>query len=99
MCFFAQILIISIFLCGLQLGHFSYIQGLGTSTLKEGMQYFKDIDIHQKYFVWVNEEDDKAIKTAFSKHKVEERKKWIYNFLHNCKVGLDIIFKDSFRLI
>ncbi|OQU76391.1 hypothetical protein SORBI_3010G141001 [Sorghum bicolor] len=49
------------------------------------MQYFKDIDIHLKCFVWVNEEDDKAIKTAFSKHNVEERKKWIYNFLHNCK--------------
>ncbi|KAF0890222.1 hypothetical protein E2562_039260 [Oryza meyeriana var. granulata] len=35
--------------------------GLGTSTFEEGRQYFKDIATDQRHFIWVDEEDDKAI--------------------------------------
>ncbi|KAF0931955.1 hypothetical protein E2562_007456, partial [Oryza meyeriana var. granulata] len=57
-----------------------YYKGLGTSTFEEGRQYFKDIAIDQRHFIWVDEEDDKAIEIAFSNKQVEERKEWIRNF-------------------
>eukprot|EP00257_Ricinus_communis_P025444 XP_025012858.1 DNA topoisomerase 2 [Ricinus communis] len=57
-----------------------YYKGLGTNDKKEGMQYFRDIDKHQKDFVWMNEEDGTAIELAFSKKKVDERKNWLRHF-------------------
>ncbi|KAF0912223.1 hypothetical protein E2562_013176 [Oryza meyeriana var. granulata] len=49
-------------------------EGLGTNTFEKGRQYFKDIAIDQRHFIWVDEEDDKAIEIAFSNKQVEERK-------------------------
>lgn len=53
------------------------LQGLGTSTDKEGKEYFSDLDKHKKDFMWVDDNDGNAIELAFSKKKIEARKDWI----------------------
>lgn len=55
-------------------------QGLGTSTSKEGRDYFQNLDMHKKDFVWIDERDGEAIELAFSKKKIEERKNWLRQF-------------------
>jgi len=40
---------------------------LGTSTAKEGQEYFEDIKKHKKDFVWLDDQDDNHIELAFSK--------------------------------
>ncbi|XAR54371.1 DNA topoisomerase (ATP-hydrolyzing) [Bertholletia excelsa] len=57
-----------------------YYKGLGTSTSKEGKEYFKDLQKHKKDFVWVDEQDGEAIELAFSKKKIEARKNWLRQF-------------------
>ncbi|KAJ4785264.1 DNA topoisomerase 2 [Rhynchospora pubera] len=57
-----------------------YYKGLGTSTSKEGKEYFQAIDKHKKDFVWVDEQDGDAIELAFSKKKIEARKNWLRQF-------------------
>ncbi|KAK2637028.1 hypothetical protein Ddye_031820 [Dipteronia dyeriana] len=57
-----------------------YYKGLGTSTSKEGKEYFEKIDLHKKDFVWEDDEDGDAIELAFSKKKIEARKKWLLQF-------------------
>nr|GEX37790.1 DNA topoisomerase 2 [Tanacetum cinerariifolium] len=44
---------------------------------KEGAEYFADLDHHMKDFVWADDKDGDAIELAFSKKKIEERKKWL----------------------
>eukprot|EP00899_Mesostigma_viride_P024673 jgi/Mesvir1/5390/Mv15465-RA.1 len=58
-----------------------YYKGLGTSTAREAKEYFADLMRHRKEFQWEGEEDGESIQLAFSKKKVDERKKW----LSNCK--------------
>ncbi|CAA7041898.1 unnamed protein product [Microthlaspi erraticum] len=57
-----------------------YYKGLGTSTSKEGREYFEKLDIHKKDFVWENDQDGEAIELAFSKKKIEARKSWLLKF-------------------
>ncbi|KAF8398402.1 hypothetical protein HHK36_017329 [Tetracentron sinense] len=57
-----------------------YYKGLGTSTSKEGKEYFKDLSKHKKDFLWVDEQDGDAIELAFSKKKIEARKNWLRQF-------------------
>ncbi|OVA19386.1 DNA topoisomerase II [Macleaya cordata] len=57
-----------------------YYKGLGTSTSKEGKEYFKDLEKHRKDFMWVDEQDGDAIDLAFSKKKIEARKNWLRQF-------------------
>ncbi|KAL5543375.1 hypothetical protein UlMin_007159 [Ulmus minor] len=57
-----------------------YYKGLGTSTSKEGREYFQNLDKHKKDFVWKDEQDGEAIELAFSKKKIEERKNWLRRF-------------------
>ncbi|KAF9675568.1 hypothetical protein SADUNF_Sadunf09G0045700 [Salix dunnii] len=54
-----------------------YYKGLGTSTSKEGKEYFKNLDKHKKDFLWMDEQDGDAIELAFSKKKIEARKNWL----------------------
>ena len=55
-------------------------QGLGTSTSKEGKEYFKDLGKHKKDFIWVDDNDGEAIELAFSKKKIEARKNWLRQY-------------------
>ncbi|KFK39689.1 hypothetical protein AALP_AA3G276300, partial [Arabis alpina] len=57
-----------------------YYKGLGTSTSKEGRDYFGNLSLHKKDFVWEDEQDGEAIELAFSKKKIEARKSWLLNF-------------------
>ncbi|KAL2478354.1 DNA topoisomerase 2 [Forsythia ovata] len=57
-----------------------YYKGLGTSTDKEGKEYFKDLEKHKKDFVWADDNDGEAIELAFSKKKIEARKNWLRQF-------------------
>ncbi|KAH7570640.1 hypothetical protein ACOSQ2_019276 [Xanthoceras sorbifolium] len=57
-----------------------YYKGLGTSTSKEGKEYFENIHMHKKDFVWADDQDGEAIELAFSKKKIEARKKWLLQF-------------------
>ncbi|CAL5213936.1 unnamed protein product [Lathyrus oleraceus] len=57
-----------------------YYKGLGTSTPKEGREYFRDLDKHKKDFIWEDDFDGNAIEMAFSKKKAEDRKIWMRNF-------------------
>ncbi|KAH7527912.1 hypothetical protein FEM48_Zijuj05G0016600 [Ziziphus jujuba var. spinosa] len=57
-----------------------YYKGLGTSTSKEGREYFQNLDKHRKDFLWVDDQDGAAIELAFSKKKIEERKNWLRQF-------------------
>ncbi|KAK9154871.1 hypothetical protein Sjap_002351 [Stephania japonica] len=63
-----------------------YYKGLGTSTSKEGKEYFQALDRHRKDFVWEDEQDGDAIDLAFSKKKIEARKNWLRQF----EVELDL---------
>lgn len=53
---------------------------MGTSTSKEGRDYFQNLALHKKDFVWIDEGDGEAIELAFSKKKIEERKNWLRQF-------------------
>ncbi|KAM1369168.1 hypothetical protein ACFX2F_039790 [Malus domestica] len=57
-----------------------YYKGLGTSTSKEGRDYFQNLVQHKKDFIWIDERDGEAIELAFSKKKIEERKNWLRQF-------------------
>ncbi|KAI3440827.1 DNA topoisomerase 2 [Psidium guajava] len=57
-----------------------YYKGLGTSTSKEGKQYFQNLEMHKKDFIWVDDQDGEAIELAFSKKKIEARKTWLRQF-------------------
>ncbi|CAN6253652.1 unnamed protein product [Urochloa humidicola] len=57
-----------------------YYKGLGTSTSKEGKDYFTHIDQHKKDFVWEDDKDGNEIELAFSKKRIADRKEWLTNF-------------------
>lgn len=56
------------------------MQGLGTSTSKEGREYFEQLTKHKKDFIWQDDNDGEAIELAFSKKKIEDRKNWLRQF-------------------
>eukprot|EP00672_Neobodo_designis_P021424 CAMPEP_0174847070 /NCGR_PEP_ID=MMETSP1114-20130205/12682_1 /TAXON_ID=312471 /ORGANISM="Neobodo designis, Strain CCAP 1951/1" /LENGTH=1431 /DNA_ID=CAMNT_0016081341 /DNA_START=175 /DNA_END=4470 /DNA_ORIENTATION=+ len=58
---------------------FKYYKGLGTSTAAEGREYFQDMPKHRIFFVRETPEDEERIVMAFSKDRVEDRKRWITN--------------------
>ncbi|KAG5531847.1 hypothetical protein RHGRI_026452 [Rhododendron griersonianum] len=55
-------------------------KGLGTSTSKEGKEYFNVLESHRKNFIWEDEHDGEVIELAFSKKKIEARKNWLRHF-------------------
>jgi len=57
-----------------------YYKGLGTSNSKEAKMYFSDLDRHVIDFRYGGEQDNDAIKLAFSKKMIEQRKKWLTDF-------------------
>eukprot|EP00698_Gefionella_okellyi_P000093 TRINITY_DN1007_c0_g1_i2.p1 TRINITY_DN1007_c0_g1~~TRINITY_DN1007_c0_g1_i2.p1 ORF type:complete len:1424 (-),score=463.63 TRINITY_DN1007_c0_g1_i2:38-4042(-) len=60
-----------------------YYKGLGTSTAPEAVEYFRNLDRHEKDFVYRGEEDEKLIDLAFSKKRADDRKEW----LRQCEPG------------
>jgi len=54
-----------------------YYKGLGTSTAKEGKDYFKNIKEHRMVFRWSSPKDDELVDLAFNKKRADDRKEWI----------------------
>lgn len=63
----------------IRLWYIKYYKGLGTNTAAEAKEYFVDLDRHIINFIWSNKSSD-AIKLAFSKSYIEERKKWLQKY-------------------
>ena len=57
-----------------------YYKGLGTNTTQEAKEYFKNLDQYTVSYKWDNKKTDEALELAFSKQKVEQRKKWLRNY-------------------
>ena len=58
-----------------------YYKGLGTSTNKEAKEYFSDMLRHRIKFTYQSQMDDHAINLAFSKKMIEERKRWLTDWM------------------
>eukprot|EP00931_Biecheleriopsis_adriatica_P084090 TRINITY_DN5779_c0_g1_i2.p1 TRINITY_DN5779_c0_g1~~TRINITY_DN5779_c0_g1_i2.p1 ORF type:complete len:1439 (-),score=388.65 TRINITY_DN5779_c0_g1_i2:164-4435(-) len=54
-----------------------YYKGLGTSTMKEAKEYFRDIEQHEVKFRWTGDQDGESIDLAFNKKRADDRKDWI----------------------
>ena len=59
-----------------------YYKGLGTSTNVEAKEYFKNLDQNMISMYWTDK-DNQAIKLAFDKNLVDDRKKWLKNYDEN----------------
>ncbi|KAF1744195.1 hypothetical protein MXB_3014, partial [Myxobolus squamalis] len=57
-----------------------YYKGLGTSSNLEAKEYFQDLARHRIEFEYSGQPCDDAIVLAFSKSKVDSRKRWLDNF-------------------
>merc|ERR1712087_1072495 len=58
-----------------------YYKGLGTSTNKEGREYFEALDDHKIDFEPLDEDDEKMVNLAFGKKNANSRKEWMNNFV------------------
>jgi len=57
-----------------------YYKGLGTSTSKEGKEYFKNIRDHRMEFRYAGPTDDEIVDLAFNKKRADDRKEWINSY-------------------
>jgi len=57
-----------------------YYKGLGTSTSKEGKEYFKNIRDHRMEFRYTGQKDDEIIDLAFNKKRADDRKEWMNSY-------------------
>lgn len=73
-----------------------YYKGLGTSTKKEAIEYFKDIDKNMINYTYDKngKEDDKALSLAFDDKRSDDRKEWITNALGNIS-KLEVDYKKK----
>jgi DNA topoisomerase-2 len=62
-----------------------YYKGLGTSTSKEAKEYFQNMERHRVVFRYKDASDDDAIRMAFSKQLVSQRKEWLTKHMEECK--------------
>merc|ERR1719356_1739264 len=49
-----------------------YYKGLGTSTAKEGKEYFQRLDLHRSSFRRRGEQDDESVDLAFNKKRADD---------------------------
>lgn len=54
-----------------------YYKGLATSSPEEAKEYFSNIKLHKKTFVYTNENDEERINLAFNKKRADDRKNWL----------------------
>lgn len=59
--------------------------GLGTSTSKEAKEYFSDMGRHRIQFRYKGNDDDKSIELAFSRKMIEDRKRWLTDWMEERK--------------
>ena len=74
-----------------------YYKGLGTSTDKEGREYFSDLDKHRKNFKYIDNQDLDCIDLLFNKKKADQRKEWLKIYDENTVLDSnlqDVRYKD-----
>eukprot|EP00929_Paragymnodinium_shiwhaense_P044865 TRINITY_DN22_c0_g2_i1.p1 TRINITY_DN22_c0_g2~~TRINITY_DN22_c0_g2_i1.p1 ORF type:complete len:1234 (-),score=417.26 TRINITY_DN22_c0_g2_i1:319-4020(-) len=54
-----------------------YYKGLGTSSAKEGKEYFKNLSDHRLTFRYLSAADEECIDLAFNKKRADDRKEWM----------------------
>jgi DNA topoisomerase II len=73
------------------------VQGLGTSTSAEGREYFQNLELHVKNFVF-GESTVNALDLAFSSDRTEDRKVWLKNYSRSSArippTQKDILYED-----
>jgi DNA topoisomerase II len=73
------------------------VQGLGTSTSAEGRDYFRNLELHVKNFVF-GEDTIGALDLAFSSARTEDRKVWLKNYSRSSArippTQRDILYED-----
>lgn len=81
-----------------------YYKGLGTNTTEESKEYFQALSKHRIAFEWQGDEDGRLINMAFSKDKVEDRKRWLLNFyaeqqklVNNRQYDVPLYSEDLFK--
>lgn len=62
-----------------------YYKGLGTSTAMEAKEYFNNMSRHRILFQYKDENDDEAVRMAFSKSCIQQRKDWLTKHMEECK--------------
>ena len=60
--------------------HIKYYKGLGTSTAKEGKEYFNNLDRHVIPFASITEQEEDMIDMCFKRNRCEERKNWMNHY-------------------
>ena len=71
---------------GLGSWQIKYYKGLGTSTISEAKEYFKNLDKNTLLLNWLSDKDDDAINLAFAKDQADERKLWLQNYNRNTTI-------------
>ncbi len=57
-----------------------YYKGLGTNTTQESKEYFKNLNKFTVTYSWDSTKTNDAMKLAFSKDMIEQRKQWLRNY-------------------
>jgi DNA topoisomerase-2 len=55
----------------------AFMQGLGAFDDKDGINFFKNIEEHRRFFKWVDDTDAKDLDMAFAKDSSHLRKSWL----------------------
>lgn len=76
-----------------------YYKGLGTSTSKEGKEYFSNLERHIIPFQAIDDSDGELIDMAFRKDRVMDRKDWINSYVQNTYVDYGIFPREFFTVL
>ncbi|PAA94319.1 hypothetical protein BOX15_Mlig014497g1, partial [Macrostomum lignano] len=75
--------------------HVKYYKGLGTSTAKEGREYFRDMRRHCVRFIRRDQTDEESILMAFGKN-ADMRKDWLLKFMDDRKRRADLGLPEAY---
>lgn len=65
-----------------------YLKGLGSSTAKEGQEYFRNIDKNLVPFEYQDEKDEEKFSLVFDKRLADQRKAWLGHYVPKKNVQL-----------
>lgn len=75
--------------------HIKYYKGLGTSTAKEGKEYFSNLERHVIPFASVTKEEEDMIDMCFKRSRCEERKSWMNQFDESTFIDYSMVVSFS----
>ena len=71
-----------------------YYKGLGTSTAKEGKEYFSELDSHVIPFKPITQPEEDLIDMCFRRKRCEERKEWMNEWTEDRVVDYCGVFME-----